>query len=159
MTLNTRGLFRSSAVAAYNQNQFGGTLGGPIKKDNTFIFGSYEGDRLLQGISSGQVVLPTAAKRAGFLMAQAFNGTLIDPTFATQLANRTTGNPGDTTCAASRSAEGGAPIAAGLRSRAFSRQSSAIKRIRHSALIPPRRLFTRMYVAPFRKRVDRPLAH
>jgi hypothetical protein len=28
-----------------NQNQFGGVLGGPVKKDNLFIFGSYQGTR------------------------------------------------------------------------------------------------------------------
>jgi len=28
-----------------NQNQFGGVLGGPIKKDKLFIFGSYQGTR------------------------------------------------------------------------------------------------------------------
>jgi Carboxypeptidase regulatory-like domain/TonB dependent receptor len=34
----------------YKQNQFGGTLGGPIRKDKTFFFGDYEGFRLRQGI-------------------------------------------------------------------------------------------------------------
>src|SRR5215472_14089614 len=48
--LNTKGFF-DPAVPVYQQNQFGGTLGGPIKKDKTFICGSYEGNRLKQGIS------------------------------------------------------------------------------------------------------------
>src|SRR5579871_5872370 len=34
------------------QNQFGGTIGGPIKKDRTFFFGSYEGRRIKLGKSS-----------------------------------------------------------------------------------------------------------
>ncbi|MGH9724677.1 MAG: carboxypeptidase regulatory-like domain-containing protein, partial [Candidatus Acidiferrales bacterium] len=62
--LNTRNYF-DSTVAPYRQNQFGGTLGGPIKKDKTFIFGSYEGDRLARGISSGTVQLPTTAESGG----------------------------------------------------------------------------------------------
>lgn len=34
------------------QNQFGGTIGGPIKKDRIFFFGSYQGTRQLNGIGS-----------------------------------------------------------------------------------------------------------
>ena len=35
-----------------NQNQFGGVLGGPVKKDKLFIFGSYQGTRQRNGVSS-----------------------------------------------------------------------------------------------------------
>src|SRR5579862_9620685 len=34
------------------QNQYGGALGGPIKKDKIFFFGSYQGTRQLNGIGS-----------------------------------------------------------------------------------------------------------
>src|SRR5229473_3058227 len=46
-----------------NQNQFGGTLGGPIVKDRTFFFTSYEGRRVRQGIQSPLVFVPTASER------------------------------------------------------------------------------------------------
>jgi hypothetical protein len=47
----------------FNQNQFGGTFGGPIKKDRTFFFTSYEGRRIREGIRSQVVFVPTAAER------------------------------------------------------------------------------------------------
>jgi Carboxypeptidase regulatory-like domain/TonB dependent receptor len=48
----------------YKQNQFGGSIGGPIKKGKTFFFGDYEGTRLLQGITYTSSV-PTLAMRQG----------------------------------------------------------------------------------------------
>src|ERR1700683_5200950 len=90
--LNTRGYFDNS-IAPYKQNQFGATLGGPIKKDSTFIFGSYEGNRLIQGISTGTVLLPTAAEAGGdFSEANAANGAagaIADQAFADLLNSRT----------------------------------------------------------------------
>lgn len=47
----------------FNQNQFGGTFGGPIKKDRTFFFASYEGRRIRQGIQSPAVTVPSAMER------------------------------------------------------------------------------------------------
>src|SRR5208337_767715 len=89
--LNTKGFF-DSTVPDYKQNQFGATLGGPIKKDKSFLFASYEGDRLRQGISSGQVVLPTAEEANGDFSArgtQTLGGDVTTPAFAQQLEGRT----------------------------------------------------------------------
>jgi hypothetical protein len=41
------------------QNQFGGTVGGPIKKDKLFAFISYQGTRQLNGISAQGLQIPS----------------------------------------------------------------------------------------------------
>src|SRR5262249_56276797 len=47
-------------------NQFGGSLGAPIQKDKTFVFGDYQGQRQKNG-GSLTTRVPTAAERAGDL--------------------------------------------------------------------------------------------
>jgi hypothetical protein len=64
--LDARNYF-SSDRAAYDQNQFGGTLGGPIKKDKAFFFVDYQGTRLTQGIDTGLITVPSLADRSGDL--------------------------------------------------------------------------------------------
>jgi len=85
--LNDRGYF-DPFLLDYKQNQFGATLGAPIKKDRTFIFGSYEGNRLVQGLSSGTVILPSPNEVAGNFGGP-FQGAINDPAFAQVLQNRT----------------------------------------------------------------------
>src|SRR5690348_1187666 len=81
--------FTPSPKAPFKQNQFGGTLGGPIKKDKTFFFGSYEGRRIVQGVISQPVIVPTAAQESGdFSGGATFTGSLFDPTVAGVLQDR-----------------------------------------------------------------------
>ncbi len=56
--------FFSTDVPKLRQNQFGGTLGGPVIRNKTFFFGSVEAFRRRQGITNSAVV-PTAAQRRG----------------------------------------------------------------------------------------------
>lgn len=87
--LNAHGYtFQPTPKAPFKQNQFGGTLGGPIRKDKTFIFGSYEGRRIVHGIVSQQVPVPTAGDLAGNF-GTAFPGTLNDSLVANIFENRT----------------------------------------------------------------------
>ena len=52
------------AISPDKVNQFGGTVGGPVRKDKLFVFFNYEGYRE-RSSSLETVVSPTAAQRAG----------------------------------------------------------------------------------------------
>jgi hypothetical protein len=61
--LDARNFF-SAEVEPLKQNQFGATLGGPIRKDKIFFFSYYEGFRNRQGLTQAAVV-PTPEQRTG----------------------------------------------------------------------------------------------
>jgi hypothetical protein len=112
--LNSKGYFDPSK-AKYIQNQFGGTIGGPIRKNETFFFGSYEGNRISKGQSGGNVTVPTDAERTGDFSqtpgSQPFAGTIQDQFVADVLNSRSlAGN----TCASKITALGGITPAAGV---------------------------------------------
>ncbi len=64
--LDQPGLFDQGNVPPFRRNQFGGALGGPLKKDKLFVFGNYEGFRQSLALSSLSVV-PDAQARQGLL--------------------------------------------------------------------------------------------
>ena len=64
--LDARNFFDQAYVPPFRRNQFGGSLGGPVKKDRWFLFGNYEGFRQLLAESNISVV-PDADARLGLL--------------------------------------------------------------------------------------------
>ncbi len=81
-TLNARNFFQSANPVKpdYRRNQFGGTLGGPLAKDRTFLFVDYQGQRQAIGRTVTSTV-PTALQRQG-IFTQAIAGrvpVIYDP--------------------------------------------------------------------------------
>ena len=74
--LDARNYF-SSTRGAFDQNQFGGTFGGPIRKTKMFFFGDYQGTRSTRGFDTGQIPVPSSEDRTGNLsdLASSFRTT------------------------------------------------------------------------------------
>jgi hypothetical protein len=87
--LDARNFF-SPTRAAYDQNQFGGTIGGPIKRQKIFFFADYQGTRLTQGIDTGIIPVPSVDDRGGNLsdVAGSLTGTVSGPNFASLLTQK-----------------------------------------------------------------------
>jgi carboxypeptidase family protein/TonB-dependent receptor-like protein len=60
--------FFSPDRGAFDQNQFGGTFGGPLREDKVFFFGDYQGTRSTQGVDTGQISVPSQQDRTGDLL-------------------------------------------------------------------------------------------
>src|SRR5579863_7687304 len=77
-----------SVRGAYHQNQYGGTIGGPIKRDKIFFFADYQGNRVVQAVSEGQVTVPSAAEHAGDFSDRAnlLTGTVVGTAWAQTLS-------------------------------------------------------------------------
>jgi len=61
--LDARNFFDQGQIPNFQRNVFGGALGGPVKKDKTFLFANYEGYRQVLGLSDVTLV-PDATSRA-----------------------------------------------------------------------------------------------
>ena len=64
--LDARNYFDQGSIPEFQRNQFGGSLGGPIRRDKLFLFGNYEGFRQAWGLSVVTLV-PDNLARQGYL--------------------------------------------------------------------------------------------
>ena len=103
--LDARNFFDPAQIPSFKRNQFGGSAGGPIQKDRTWVFGDYEG--LRQGLGVTQISLvPSEAARAGQFCSILGSGCTpstvpVDPIVANYLnafyplPNQPLASPGD----------------------------------------------------------------
>jgi hypothetical protein len=87
--LDARNFF-SPERSFYRQNQFGGTFGGPIRKNQLFFFGDYQGTRQAQGVDTGLIPVPSLANRGGDLVdvTDSLTGSVSGPYLAKQLSDK-----------------------------------------------------------------------
>lgn len=83
--LDARGYFDPSR-SAFNQNQFGGTIGLPVRHEKVFFFADYQGTRTNQGVSTGYISVPTVAQRSGEFSD--LTGSISGPYLASLLTQR-----------------------------------------------------------------------
>ncbi len=75
-SLNAQDFFEPDTTPLV-QNQFGGTFGGPVIRDKTFVFGSFQGFRRRVSDFRSSALVPTAAERKGDFSQSGF--TIKDP--------------------------------------------------------------------------------
>jgi hypothetical protein len=82
--------FFATSTPAFDQNQFGGTIGGPIKRNKVFWFVDYQGTRTTEGIDTGLVSVPSVADRSGNLsdLASTLTGAVSTSYIASMLSSK-----------------------------------------------------------------------
>jgi hypothetical protein len=87
--LDARNYF-SPTRGTFIQNQYGGTMGGPIVRKKIFFFSDYQGTRQIQGADTGRISVPSLQDRTGNLSDQAssLTDTVSGPYWANQLSQK-----------------------------------------------------------------------
>ncbi|HEX6772224.1 MAG TPA: carboxypeptidase regulatory-like domain-containing protein [Acidobacteriaceae bacterium] len=83
--LDARNYFDQQTIPEFQRNNFGASLGGPVRRDKVFLFGNYEGYRQNLGLSNVALV-PDANARHGFLPIGP-GGSLVDVGIAPGVGN------------------------------------------------------------------------
>ena len=76
--------------AAFDRSQFGGALGGPIRRERAFYFADYQGTRLARGVDTGLIPVPSPRNRVGDLsdIADTLTGKVNGQYWADRLTAR-----------------------------------------------------------------------
>jgi hypothetical protein len=74
----------------FHQNQYGGTFGGPVRKDKLFFFADFQGTRQSVGVDTGLIPVPTVNDRGGNLadVASGLTGVVNGTYFASVLSQK-----------------------------------------------------------------------
>jgi hypothetical protein len=94
--LDANNYFNSgNPIPPFKQNQFGGTIGGPIIRDKTFFFGDYQGTRIREGLTELSTVPLPAWATGDFssLADPAGSPTIFDPATTTVVNGVVTRQP------------------------------------------------------------------
>jgi hypothetical protein len=81
---------RPGPIPGYKRNQYGASVGGPIKKNKTFYFGNFEGARIRQGITKVATEPTVAMKNGDF---SALSTIIYDPNSLHTVNGAVTRNP------------------------------------------------------------------
>jgi len=86
--LDARNYF-SPTRGSFDQNQFGGTLGGPVRRNKIFFYSDYQGTRQTQGVDTGLIPVPSAQDRSGNLsdLSRSLGTTVSGPAWASALSS------------------------------------------------------------------------
>jgi hypothetical protein len=100
-SLDAANFFEQGHRGSYHQNQFGGTFGGPVKKDKVFLYADYQGNRLVKGVPQVIQGAPSSNELGGDFsgIASSLTGHVVsDPltnpnSWANQLSQLLGGQP------------------------------------------------------------------